>query len=126
MDDHIDHDRQAQIATILLARDPVDVPPPFDTILVDQLANRAWTNTAANNDTSWLFPGRRPGLPVTEASLQGKVRILGIVLRHAKAAALTDLVTACTPPVVARMLGLQQHHYQPPRPSREATKHLDV
>lgn len=103
--DHIDHDRQAQITTITFARDPVDVPPPFDAILIDQLANRAWTSTAANNDTTWLFPGRRPGLPLTEASLQRKVRNLGIVLRHAKAAALADLVTACPPPVVARMLG---------------------
>lgn len=91
--------------TITFDRDAVDVPPPFDALLRDQIDNRRGANTAANNASTWLFPGRRPGLPLTEGSLETKVRALGIVLRHAKAAALADLVTSCPPPIVARMLG---------------------
>lgn len=97
--------RTATTTAIRFADDYIDVPPPFDQLLAEQVANRAGTNTATNGDTAWLFPGQRPGLPLAEASLQNKVRALGISLRHAKAAALADLVTACPPPIVARTLG---------------------
>lgn len=91
--------------TILLADDPVYVPPPFDALLHDHIANRPWTTTAVNHDTDWLFPGRRPGKALVHGSLATKVRRLDITLRRARAATLADLVAQCPAPVVAQMLG---------------------
>lgn len=91
--------------TILLAHDPIYVPPPFDILLHHHIGNRPWTNTATNHNSDWLFPGRRPDRPMCHNSLARKVRRLGITLLHARAATLADLVTQCPAPVVAQMLG---------------------
>lgn len=63
---------------------------------------------AANPAARWLFPGGRPGQPLTPGALLPSLRHLGIPVTKARTAALHALVRQAPAPVIAQALGY--HH----------------
>lgn len=60
--------------------------------------------TAANLTSPWLFPGYRPGQPLTHDYLMQQLRGAGLPLRSAKNGALRHLVLAMPPATAAQTL----------------------
>jgi len=89
------------------------VPQPFASLLL-----RLVDANTTTNDQRWLFPGRRPGQPLSYASLTRHLRALGIPLRPARAATLRQLVLDVPAPVTAAALGF--HHTTTTRQVRHA------
>jgi hypothetical protein len=56
----------------------------------------------------WLFPGGRPGQPLTPGARLPSLRCLGIPVTQARTAALRELVLQAPAPVIARALGYSQ------------------
>ncbi|MCW2941743.1 MAG: sle [Actinomycetia bacterium] len=65
-------------------------------------------STIINNPaaTSWLFPGRRHGHPLTPSYLGGRLKKIGIQPGLARSTALFTLATELPAAILARMLGL--------------------
>lgn len=61
-----------------------------------------------NQRSSWLFPGRLPGQPVSYRTLLEQISDLGLPLREARICALRQLVVQAPAPVVADALGFHQ------------------
>jgi len=61
--------------------------------------------TAANLTSPWLFPGYRPGQPLTHDYLMQQLRGAGLPLRSAKNGALRHLVLAMSSAIAAQTLG---------------------
>jgi hypothetical protein len=87
---------------------PSPVPEPVAALLTQLAGNRANMNTAANPTARWLFPGGRPGQPLTPGALLPSLRCLGIPTTQARTAALRELVLQTPAPVIARALGYSQ------------------
>lgn len=95
--------------TLLRLGDPPSpVPEPVAALLTQLAGNRANMNTAANPTARWLFPGGRPGQPLTPGALLPSLRCLGIPTTQARTAALRELVLQTPAPVIARALGYSQ------------------
>jgi hypothetical protein len=63
------------------------------------------TNTAANVDSPWLFPGYRPGQPSHRSYLMKLVRDSGVHLLGGRNSALRQLVLDMPPAIAAQALG---------------------
>ena len=87
---------------------PSPVPEPFAALLNQLTGDRANMNTAANPRARWLFPGGRPGQPLTPGALLPSLRCLGIPVTQARTSALRELVLQAPAPVIARALGYSQ------------------
>jgi hypothetical protein len=101
IDDILDDENGAM--TLRLGDPAAPIPEPFATLVRRQLAQRT-----ASNTNRWLFPGRRPGQPLSYVSLSQGLRDLGVPLRRARIAALRQLVLQAPAPVIAEALGF--HH----------------
>ena len=92
--------------TLLRLGDPPSpVPQPIAALLNQLTTDRANMNTAANPTARWLFPGGRPGQPLTPGALLPALRHLGIPTTQARTAALRELVLQAPAPVIAQALG---------------------
>ena len=91
-----------------LGNPPSPVPQPVATLLSQLTSNRANMNTAANPAARWLFPGGRPGQPLTPGALLPSLRHLGIPATQARTAAFRELVLQAPAPVIAQALGYSQ------------------
>ncbi|GAB3432304.1 hypothetical protein [Flindersiella endophytica] len=89
---------------IIFANDPLPVPDPFATLLLEHYRSRP-NQRGANANSDWLFPSTRAGRHSHENALMDRLRDLGINLRGARNAALRDLVLEVPAPVVANLLG---------------------
>ena len=99
IDDIHHHDGQ----TLLRFGDPPSpVPEPFAALLSQLAATRSNMNTAANPAARWLFPGGRPGQPLTPGALLPSLRHLGIPITKARTAALRELILQAPAPVIAK------------------------
>jgi hypothetical protein len=92
--------------TLRLGDPPAPVPEPFASLIRQLLAQQPTGATSR-----WLFPGRRPGQPLSYVSLSQGMRDIGIPLRHARVAALRQLALQAPAPVIADALGF--HHHPP-------------
>lgn len=100
----IDDIAEADGAMVLRLGDPpAPVPEPFATLVRQLLAQRPDGATSR-----WLFPGRRPGQPLSYVTLSQGLRDLGIPLRLARVAAIRQLALQAPAPVIADALGF--HH----------------
>lgn len=90
-------------AVITFAAEPVPVPQPFATLLVDHL-NARLNQRGANTDSEWLFPSNGPGRHLHEGTIMQRLRALGINLLGARNRAIRDLVTEVPAPVIANLL----------------------
>ena len=93
---------------------PVPLPEPVATLTQQLLHERPNTNTAANQQSPWLFTGQRPGQPLHVARLMSGLRDRGIDLLGARNAALRQLVLDMPPALAAAALGYSpetaEHH----------------
>jgi hypothetical protein len=90
-----------------LGREPVLLPGPLDGLARHLIATRRGHAAIGDHGTSpWLFPGGRPGQPISPYSLAGRLRKIGIQPGPARSTALFQLATELPAAVLARMLGI--------------------
>jgi hypothetical protein len=82
----------------------------FADLLVQLLRDRPSTSMPTNDASSQLLPGRRPGSPMTAATIRRRIIRAGVPNVFARTAALRQLVLEAPAPVVAGMLGFHPVH----------------
>ena len=86
---------------------PIDVPEPLAGLLVGLTANRRGHAAVGElGSAQWLFPGGRPGQPISASRLNERMAALGIRTGPSRTAALMQLATELPAAVIARMLGI--------------------
>ncbi len=90
---------------VLLGGDWIEVPEPLAELLRQHLHHRDNTNTAANPDSPWLFPGRMPGKSLTQQAVVDRLRQAGIHALTARTGTWLQLVREAPPSVLADALG---------------------
>ena len=83
------------------------LPAPLDA-LVGALAGgrKAPGSSLLSVPSSWLFPGRRPGSPLTEDALAQRLHALGISPRQGRGTALFTLAADVPAAILAKTLGI--------------------
>ncbi|MBB5085294.1 hypothetical protein [Nonomuraea endophytica] len=87
-----------------IAEEHLPLPEPLDRLITDLIAQRRNMGTAANPTSPWLFPGQRPGRPITVNRLRDRLRDLGIT-RSSRVAAFNELLREIPAPVLADLVG---------------------
>ena len=86
---------------------PVVLPAPLDTLVGTLAAGRkAPGSSLLSVPSSWLFPGRRPGSPLTEDALAQRLHALGISPRQSRSTALFTLAADVPAAILAKTLGI--------------------
>lgn len=103
--DHLDLTPGA--VRLRLGPEPVALPAPLDA-LVTTLAATSRKHRAIGDPgpSPWLFPGRRPGQPISAYQLGNRSKNLGIRPWQARNAALFDLAMDLPAALLARLLGI--------------------
>ncbi|MBD0676009.1 hypothetical protein [Streptomyces sp. CBMA156] len=92
--------------TLLRLGEPASpVPTPVAALLLAYIANRGNMNTATNQASRWLFPGRRAGQPARPDHLSALLGEIGIPVAAARGAAVRQQLLELPAPVVADALG---------------------
>lgn len=92
--------------SLLLGREPVILPEPLSTLVLQATAARKGHATIGAPDSSpWLLPGGRPGQPISPYRLSQRLRQIGVCPRPARSAALFQLATELPATILARLLG---------------------
>jgi hypothetical protein len=92
---------------IRLGREPVTLPEPLGALALRLAATRrGHANLGDDGSSAWLFPGGRPGEPISAFQLTSRLRQIGIRSGQARSAALFQLATDLPAAVLARMLGI--------------------
>ncbi len=90
-----------------LGREPVLLPEPLDGLARHLIATRRGHAAIGDHGTSpWLFPGGRPGQPISPYSLAERLHKIGIQPGPARSTALFQLATELPAALLARMLGI--------------------
>lgn len=99
-------ERRGSRTILRVTDDEILVPAPFNEILFRHLSRLPHQTTAAHRgDPRWLFPGARPGQPVSQRTLTTRLQDAGINLRAARNATLRALVLEVPAAIVADSLG---------------------
>ena len=92
---------------IQLGKHDIPVPPALGAILLTLIADgKPNTGTGSPAPGKWLFPGLLPGQPITPERLSARLNAIGIPVRPARRAALTDLAAQVPAAVLADALGI--------------------
>ena len=90
-----------------LGREPVALPEPLAGLIIDLLARRRGHAALGDQGTSpWLFPGGRPGQPISAYQLAERLRQLGLRPAQSRTTALFGLAAELPAAVLARLLGI--------------------
>jgi hypothetical protein len=90
-----------------LGREPIALPEPLAGLVVDLLGRRSGHAALGDQATSpWLFPGGRPGQPISAYQLAERLRQLGLRPAQSRTTALFALSTELPAAVLARLLGI--------------------
>ena len=90
-----------------LGREPVVLPEPLDSLVLQLAATRRGHAAIGDQGTSpWLFPGGQPGQPISAFRLAERLRQHGIRSGQSRSAALFQLATDLPAAVLSRMLGI--------------------
>jgi len=90
-----------------LGREPIALPEPLAGLAADLVARRSGHAALGDQATSpWLFPGGRPGQPISAYQLAERMRRLGLRPAHSRTTALFGLSTELPAAVLARLLGI--------------------
>lgn len=90
-----------------LGREPLVLPDPLADLVGQLAATRRGHAALADPGTSqWLFPGGRPGQPISAARLGRRLRQLGLRPAQARSTALFQLATDLPAAILARTLGI--------------------
>jgi hypothetical protein len=85
---------------------PIVLPAPLDALVGALAGGRKVPGTSLLSvPSSWLFPGRRPGSPLTEDALGQRLHALGISPRQGRGTALFTLATDVPAAILAKTLG---------------------
>ena len=99
-------DREGEMR-IRLGREPVVVPAPIADLVREVARSRVGHATIGNDaDSPWLFPGGRPGQPISAARLTERLREIGIYAGPARSTALFQLAGELPAAILARLLGI--------------------
>ena len=103
--DHVQTDERE--VRLRLGREPIVLPEPLATLVRQLVVTRSGHATLGDQGTSqWLFPGGRPGRPLSGAHLCHRLRELGISPGQARSTALFGLATELPAALLARLLGI--------------------
>jgi hypothetical protein len=92
-----------------LGPEPVLLPEPLDALVLTLVAARHPAGRVVTGDrgtSTWLFPGGRPGQPISPQQLRARLSQLDIRPATARTAALFHLATELPAALLARMLGI--------------------
>ena len=90
-----------------LGREPIALPEPLAGLVLDLLARRRGHAALGDQGTSpWLFPGGRPGQPISAYQLAERLRQLGLRPAQSRSTALFGLTTELPAAVLARLPGI--------------------
>jgi hypothetical protein len=90
-----------------LGRDPVTLPEPLASLVADLITRRRGHAALGDQGASpWLFPGGRPGQPISAYQLAERLRQLGLHPAQSRTTALFGLATELPAAVLARLLGI--------------------
>jgi hypothetical protein len=90
-----------------LGREPVTLPEPLAGLVLELIARRHGHAALGDQGTSpWLFPGGRPGQPISAYQLAERLRQLGMRPAQSRTTALFSLATELPAAVLARLLGI--------------------
>jgi hypothetical protein len=90
-----------------LGREPITLPEPLTGPVLDLIARRRGHATLGDQGTSpWLFPGGRPGLPISAYQLAERLPQLGLRPAQSRTTALFSLATELPAPALARLPGI--------------------
>jgi hypothetical protein len=88
-------------------RAPVVLPEPLATLILTLVATRTGHAViGAETITPWLFPGGRPGNPISASQMGQRLQGLDIQPATARSTALLQLATELPAAVLARTLGI--------------------
>ena len=90
-----------------LGPDPITLPEPLAGLVLDLIDRRRGHGALGDRGTSrWLFPGGRPGQPISAYQLAERLRQLGLRPAQSRTTALFGLATELPAAVLARLLGI--------------------
>jgi hypothetical protein len=90
-----------------LGREPVALPEPLAGLASNLVARCRGHAALGDQGTSpWLFPGGRPGHPISAYQLAERLRQLGLHPAQSRSTALFSLATELPAAVLARLLGI--------------------
>ena len=90
-----------------LGREPIALPEPLAGLVAGLLARRRGHAALGDQGTSlWLFPGGRPGQPISAYQLAERLRQLGLRPAQSRTTALFGLATELPAAVLAQLLGI--------------------
>jgi hypothetical protein len=90
-----------------LGCEPVVLPEPVAGLVLELAARRRGHAALGDQGTSpWLFPGGRPGHPISSARMTERLRQLGVQSGQSRSTALFQLATDLPAAILARMLGI--------------------
>ena len=75
-------------ALLRLGEPASPAPEPAASLLLEYIADRDNMNTATNQASSWLFPGRRAGQPFRPDHLSALLNEIGVPVAAARGAAI--------------------------------------
>lgn len=92
---------------IRLGREPVILPEPIADLVRQLVEVRVGHATIGSDARSpWLFPGGRPGQPISAARLTERLQHIGIYAGQARTTALFQLANEVPAAILARVLGI--------------------
>lgn len=104
--DDVLHDGEATLLRLGEPASPVSAPAA--ALLLPYIADRDNMNTAINQASHWLFPGRRAGRPARPDHLSSLLGEIGIPVAAARGAAIRQQLLELPAPVVADALGYHE------------------
>ncbi|WP_037607575.1 hypothetical protein [Streptacidiphilus rugosus] len=96
----------AEKVTLTLGREPLELPPPVDQLVL-QLRDLPDLNPRADDRTKrWLFPGISPGTPLSNQALMDRLKPLGIQSRPSRNTTIQELASELPAVVLSKLLGV--------------------
>lgn len=92
--------------SIAFGRTDVVLPPAIAALVRELTASHGRSATGTRRRTEWLFPGGRPGRPLTADGLEQRMHCYGIDARAGRNSLLLDLAAELPPVVLADLIGL--------------------
>ena len=90
-----------------LGREPIVLPEPLDALVRELVVSRHGHATLGDQGTSpWLFPGGRPGRPISAHRLGERLHQLGLRPGQARSTALFGLAAELPAALLSRLLGI--------------------
>lgn len=90
-----------------LGREPIVLPRTLDALVRELVASRHGHATLGDQGTSpWLFPGGKPGQPISAHRLGERLHQLGLRPGQARSTALFGLASELPAALLARLLGI--------------------